>query len=238
MAVTDYETKLNSKGYRFFDFLYRLILLNVITLLTSLTIVCLLPGVCACLATMKEGPTGVNLFKQWWLNFKKYFKKSFFTGLILIVLYGIIIYALYFYLNSTSDVDFTNIFINAGFMVNLVAFIIVLFLTGHLPFLLITFPKFTVGQVLKTSFYMTFRYFLTSLINLIMNIIIIGGLIVCIIWYAVLAVWLLIGITLPLLVELRVTKPVYYKLEKIDFEKLYDQIDEEIEEEERNKHHE
>lgn len=236
MAVTDYETKLNSKGYRFFDFLYRLVVLNIITFLLSCTLVLLLPAVASTCATIKEGPNGTNLFKHFWTNFKKYFKKSFFTGLISTGLLAISAFAIYFYRYSHSDVSFTKLFINFGFMINLVAFIILLFFVGHLPFLLISFPNFTVGEVLRTSFYMTFRYFLTSLINLILNALIIGGLVLCVFVPGFVAVWLLIGITLPLTIELRVTKPIYYRLEKIDFAKIYDRIDEEIEEEERNSH--
>ena len=44
MANLDYEQKLNSKPYRFFDQVYRLLVLNVITIILGATIIGLFPA--------------------------------------------------------------------------------------------------------------------------------------------------------------------------------------------------
>lgn len=235
MANLDYEQKLNSKPYRFFDQIYRLLVLNVITIILEITVVCLFPAFVATTATLKQG-NQMNVFKQFFKNFLHYFKKSFFVGLILFILYLIDIYAIYFYATSVvkdaSDFDLTLLFINAGFIVSGVAFILITFLSVHLALLLITFESFTVGEIYRTSFYVSIRYFLTTLILFVLQVLIIGSFIYCMFDARFLAVWLLIGISLPVFLQVKVTTPIYYKLSQIDFEKIMHQLDEEEEKDE------
>lgn len=235
MANLDYEQKLNSKPYRFFDQIYRLLVLNVITIILGITVIGLFPAFVATTATLKQG-NQMNVFKQFFKNFLHYFKKSFFVGLILFILYLIDIYAIYFYATSVvkdaSDFDLTLLFINAGFIVSGVAFILITFLSVHLALLLITFESFTVGETYRTSFYVSIRYFLTTLILFVLQVLIIGSFIYCMFDARFLAVWLLIGISLPVFLQVKVTTPIYYKLSQIDFEKIMHQLDEEEEEDE------
>lgn len=235
MANLDYEQKLNSKPYRFFDQIYRLLVLNVLTIILGITIIGLFPAFVAATATLKQG-NQMNVFKQFFKNFLHYFKKSFFVGLILFVLYLIDIYAIYFYATSVvkdaSDFDLTLLFINAGFIVSGVAFILITFLSVHLALLLITFESFTVGEIYRTSFYVSIRYFLTTLILFVLQVLIIGSFIYCMFDARFLAVWLLVGISLPVFLQVKVTTPIYYKLSQIDFEKIMHQVDEEEEEDE------
>ena len=44
MANVDYEQKLNSKPYRFFDQVYRLLVLNVLTIVLGITVIGLFPA--------------------------------------------------------------------------------------------------------------------------------------------------------------------------------------------------
>ncbi len=235
MANLDYEQKLNSKPYRFFDQIYRLLVLNVITIILGITIIGLFPAFVATTATLKQG-NQMNVFKQFFKNFLHYFKKSFFVGLILFVLYLIDIYAIYFYATSVvkdaSDFDLTLLFINAGFIVSGVAFILITFLSVHLALLLITFESFTVGEIYRTSFYVSIRYFLTTLILFVFQVLIIGSFIYCMFDARFLAVWLLVGISLPVFLQVKVTTPIYYKLSQIDFEKIMHQVDIEEEDDE------
>ena len=68
MANLDYEQKLNSKPYRFFDQIYRLLVLNVITIILGITVVGLFPAFVATTATLKQG-NQMNVFKQFFKNF-------------------------------------------------------------------------------------------------------------------------------------------------------------------------
>lgn len=237
MAKVDYETKMNSKSYRFFDLLYRIIVLNVITVILSVTVVLAFPAFVASNATLKEGPNGNNVFKQYFINFKNNFKKSLIIGIILILLISVTAYAIYFYgVSKVKDGETDNVlqlFLNAGFLVSFIGFIIILFLSSHLPLLIITFKSLTIGELLRTSFYVTFRYILTTLILFILNVIIVGGFLACLFVDArILAVWLLIGITLPVFLQVRFTSGIYYKFSLINLEKIMHRVEEEEEEDE------
>ena len=53
MSKVDYETKMNSKPYRFFDLIYRLLVVNVLTIILSCTVIFLFPSFVAATATLK-----------------------------------------------------------------------------------------------------------------------------------------------------------------------------------------
>jgi uncharacterized membrane protein YesL len=235
MANVDYEQKLNSKPYRFFDQVYRLLVLNVLTIILGSTVIGLFPAFVATTATLKQG-NQMNVFKQFFKNFLHYFKKSFFVGLILLILYLVVLYAFYFYATSVvenpADFDWTLLFVNAGFIVCGVAVIVITILSVHLPLLVVTFESFTVGEIYKTSLYVTFRYFLTTLILFVLQVLIIGTFIFCMFDPRVLAIWLLVGISLPVFLQVKVTAAIYYKFSQIDFEKIMHQLDEEEEDDE------
>lgn len=236
MAKVDYEQKMNSKSYRFFDLVYRLLVLNLLTIILSITVVLMFPAIVASTETFKDGPNEYNLFKQYFINFKNNFKKSFFVGLILVILFGITAYAIYFYsVSEIKDGETDNLlllFLNAGFLINFIAIIIIMFLTSHLPLLICTFKSLTVGELLKTSFYVTFRYILTTLILFICNIVIVGGFLACLFIDArILAFWMLIGISLPLYLGVKLTSGIYYKFNKINLEQIMHKVDMEDEDE-------
>ena len=123
-------------------------------------------------------------------------------------------------------------FVNAGFIVCGVAVIVITILSVHLPLLVVTFESFTVGEIYKISLYVTFRYFLTTLILFVLQVLIIGTFIFCMFDPRVLAIWLLVGISLPVFLQVKVTAAIYYKFSQIDFEKIMHQLDEEEEDDE------
>lgn len=231
MAKLDYEQKLNSKPYRFFDLVYRLVVCNVLTIICFCTVIFAFPSIVACISTLKKENSNYNVFKAYFANLFAYLKKSILIGLILILLYGIFIYAIYFY-SKVEGIDgklegFLNLFVNSGFVVCLVGFVILVFLTSHLPYILITFSKFSIGFIFKTSLYVTFRYILTTIILFILSMVSIITFICCIIRFQILAIWMLIGITLPLFLQLKISYPVYTYFSKIDYDKIINSIDEE-----------
>lgn len=235
MANVDYETKMNSKPYKFFDAVYRLLVINVLTVVLSLTIIGMFPAFVACVATVKQGNIA-NVFKQYFKNLLHYLKKSFFIGLILVILYFVSCYSIYFYakteIDSQNEEQFLLLFLNMGFLVSFISFIIINLLSAHLPLLIITFEKLTIGEIFKTSFYITFRYFLTTLILFVLQLLIIVIFLMCIfVNWGILAVWLLFGISLPAFLQVKFTQVIYYKFSQIDFEKIMHQVDEEEEEE-------
>lgn len=236
MANLDYDAKLNSKPYRFFDLVYRLLIVNILTVVLACTIIGMFPGLVAATATLKQGSGSDNVFKQYFKNFVHYFKKSFPAGFVLFILYIVCIYAIYFYAKAEIvDGETDNLlmlFLNTGFLISFIGFFVITFLSVHLPLLIITFEKLNVTEIYRTSFYVTFRYILTTLILFLLHVVIIGVFALCIFDPRVLAVWLLIGISLPLFLEIKITAPIYYKFSQIDFEKIMRLAEEDEDEEE------
>ena len=68
-------------------------------------------------------------------------------------------------------------------------------------------------DTIRVSFFVTFRYILTTLFILAMLILIIVG-------FVAFPIWILIGVSLPILLVLKVSEPTYYYLHKIDIEKI------------------
>ena len=76
----DLEKKLNSKTYRFFDYLFGLVIVNLMTIILSLLIVTLLPAVTTAYQTISDfkevGPSKV--FRMYFSNLKKHIEKLVF----------------------------------------------------------------------------------------------------------------------------------------------------------------
>lgn len=222
----NYEKKMNSKVYIFFDWLYKLLIMNVFTLIFMCLIVTFLPAITAMNATIKYDINDTGIFKNYFSNFKRYFLKSFLIELLFLVVIGIVGYAFYFYSYGIFDMDSYKTFkiiFQVGIVVMLLLGIIVLMMSMHLPLLIITFEELTVIETIKTAFYIVFRYFLTTLILLAMFVIKVVGTIAA-------PIWLLVGISLPTLLGIKLTYPVYYKFEKIDLEKIMHQVEEDLDE--------
>ena len=47
----------------------------------------------------------------------------------------------------------------------------------------------------------------------------------------ILAVWMIIGISLPMFIVIRVTTPIYYRFAKIDFKKINEKVERDLEDE-------
>lgn len=123
-----YESKMNSKSYLFFEWVYRLIIVNILTILISgilfillalmisnsfwkafllifallLVLSCAFPSYIALISTIKA-PITDGVWKIYFVSFKKYYFKAFKVGLILEVVLGITCYSFYFYLNASSS---------------------------------------------------------------------------------------------------------------------------------------
>ena len=66
------EKMVNSKAYGFFDWVFRLIIINLLTLLLSFFVVTILPAIVACMKTLKEYASGETeqVYKVYFRNFK------------------------------------------------------------------------------------------------------------------------------------------------------------------------
>ena len=155
-------------------------------------------------------------------NFMKYSEKSFIIELIvgfIFIVAGISVW--YYY----GKIGAGELFSNVGFWIMFIFIVIVLLMILHVPLLIVTFESFRAREILKTSMFIAFRYLGITLITLVLLIISIVGIVAAPIWF-------LVGFSGPAYLVIKVSEPLYYRLNKIDFEKIMRQIDEEEEENE------
>lgn len=199
----------------------------------------ILPSLVASTDVLKDGLSGTNVFRAWLYAFRRYYVKSMLLGLIYSVLFSIILFSLYFYSNANM-MNFTSVFgediaqilskvqtfiFQAGFVVILLFALILCLLVVHVPMVIITLPRMRVGDMLKTNVFMAINYFLNTIVLFAM-------LIVSIISFMLFPIWIIFGISLPILIGLRFSKVNYRELEKVDFEKINNQVEKDLEEEE------
>ncbi len=213
MSTTDYDKKINSKPYRFFDWVYKLLIMNILTLVFVLLVFTALPAITAMNATIKYDMGETNIFKSYFSNFKYYFWKAFGIDIILLVVIGVVGFAFYFYSYAVPQDDAHKVIFQLGIAVMIILGVVLVMLSVHIPLIMITFESLTIGEIIKTSFYISFRYFVTTLILFGMFILKIIGCIAA-------PIWLLFGISLPTLLGIKLTAGVYYKFEQIDLEKI------------------
>lgn len=229
MNIETNEKKYSSKLYRFFDLLYRLLVINIMTIIISLPLVTIFPAITAATATIKNSMQETGVFKPYFKNFKTYFLKSFKMGLCMLLAFGAGIYAIYFWSTATTESKIVEVIMQIAIVVVPICLLIFTFIIVHIPLLIITFNKLTNFQIFKTSLYVSVRYFLTTLIMLGAVILIVGILLLCLVIPGLLAIWMVFGITLPLYLVIKFTMPIYYKFAKIDLEEINKQVGEDLE---------
>lgn len=196
----------------------------------------ILPAITATTITIKEVNSSVKIFSEWFYNFKTYYLKSMKLGLIYASLFGVATFALYFYSNvnlielenpeySALFLDVQNVLLQAGFVVAIIFIIVLVCLVVHVPLLIITLPKLSIGDLIKTNIFMSINHFVNTIILITM-------LIVSIIGFTFFPIWIIFGISLPIMIGLRFSKVNYTELEKVDFDKINDLVEENLENEE------
>ena len=224
------ESKYNSKAHRLFEWLFMLVFVNIITILFLIPIITILPAVTAMYATIKESlAEGPNKPIRMYLHagendsLRDNVKKS--DGLIILIVGLIFIVAgisvWYYY----GKIGVGELISNVGFWIMFIFIVIVLMMLLHIPLLIVTFESFRARDILKTSMFIAFRYLGITLIALVLLIISIVGIVAAPIWF-------LVGFSGPAYLVIKVSEPLYYRLNKIDFEKIMRQIEEEEEDDE------
>lgn len=205
----------------------------------------ILPAIVATTAVLKDGMSGVNVFKAWMYEFKTHYVKSMLVGLVYAAVMGIILFCLNFYtIVEPTDINILDhfkitgddilfvftakaqtIILQAGFVVfGIFAVAVVVFIV-HAPMCIITLPKLSVIDLLKTNVFMSINYFVNT-------IILVAMLFVSLIGFTFFPIWIIFGISLPILIGIRFSKVNYRELEKVDFDKINEYVDEDLEDEE------
>ena len=208
----DYVNKQGSKVQRFFEWLFGIVVINMLTITLSLFVVTMFPAFTAAYATIDGFKTNgaTRVLKTYFKNFVKYLEKSFLVGIIVVIIFVVCGFSMYFY---KTRMEATNPISQAGFWAMLIIMLLVTLFSLHAPLILYNFPKLRVIDVIRTSIFVCFRYILSTLVLL-------GALVVQIIGFVAFPIWILVGITLPIVAALKLTDATYYYLKKIDLQSI------------------
>lgn len=212
------EKKSNSKIFNFFDWVWRLMVINVITIVFSIGIITIMPSICAAFKTIKDTKENYNskIIKPYISNFVYFFRDTFAFSIILIFLIFVAGYGLLWYdgaIGSTngseeqldtvwfviSIVSITIVFL--GIVVVLMAFI-------QVP-MIMTYFNYGYLDSIKLSFYMAFKYFITTIMETAIVIVSIVVLFNALFSYHLMPIWLFFGISLPLYVIYTLSRRFY-----------------------------
>lgn len=146
------------------DWVIRLVMINVLIVITSLPLITLFPSLSAGYKLFHQyvNQEEVKLFKNYFVYFKENFKKKLLLGLSLTI---IIILG---YVNSTYYVDFLNEsvtwFYAVGYYVTLTVLVIAL-LVNLYALTVITFaPHARIGLIYKFSLYLSGKFFIQTIL--------------------------------------------------------------------------
>lgn len=200
----DFEKIVHSKTYNVFDWLYRLIILNLLIIVTSIGVITILPAFVAGYLTIKDfaAKKDRNIFKTFFSNFALKFKPAVITNFVLLVTIFMFGLSLLHYADAFSEG--TNIFFVIGFGFIIFSILLVFLMSLHLVPVIAHF-HFKVWDIIKFSFYMSVKYIATTFI-----IILIWFLSIFSLWLNfTIPIWVMMGISGSLFIIYRFTNPLY-----------------------------
>ncbi len=213
------EKKLsNGKIYNFFDWVWRLMVLNVLTIVFSLGIITIVPAICATFKTIKDTKENYSpqIFKKFFANFIFLFRDTFVFSIILLFVIGVAGYGFLWYdgvvgATSGSDNRLDQTWLTIAMVSITIVVLGVLLVTMALIQLPMVINYFCYGFMdnVRMCFYMAFKYFMTTVLEVIIVIISVIVLINGLFTYHLLPLWLFFGVSLPLYVMYIISKRFY-----------------------------
>lgn len=200
----NFEKIVNSKAYGVFDWIYRLIILNMLIIISSIFIVTILPSLVAGYLTIKgfAEDRDQNIFKAYYNNFILKIKPTLIINVIVLILLFVFSMALLQYADAFAEG--TNLFFIIGFAFIIFSiFVLLLTLLHMVP--VIAYFNFKVIDNIKFSFYMAVKYIGTTFL-----IFLISFFFIMLLWLNfTIPVWVMMGFSGNMLFVYRVTRPIY-----------------------------
>ena len=219
---------LNSKAYQVFDYICRLIILNLLLIIMSFSIfllainifpdmkdiyqmlfliptaINLLPSIVAVADVIRgyeiEKNTGV--LKEFFTSFKKHFKKSFLLSVLLIISALLISNSITFFSNMKAEGTIYTI----GLALSLSIVVILIISLVHLPLTMIYFDDLKISHYIKLSLIFGFKDFGLSLL---LTIFVVLTIVICSLSGLYL---ILIAFSLVIYLDVKLTKNKYVKI--------------------------
>lgn len=213
------EKKLtDSKLWIFFDWVWRLMVLNVLVILTSIGIITIVPAICAAFKSIKDTKENYtsSVIRNYFINFRYLFRDTFGFSIILILLVGICGYAFLWYdgvvgttQGNLEQMDQTWLTIAiVSIVIVILGMFILLMAFIQIPMVVNYFYYGFIDNI-KLSFYMAFKYIITALLETVVVIASLYVLLTALFEYYLIPIWLFFGISLPLYVMYTLSRRFY-----------------------------
>ena len=219
---------LKSKAYQVFDYICRLVILNLLLVIVSFSIFILIINI---FPNLKDGyqmlfliPTAINLlpsivaiaevikgyeieknsgiFKEFFMAFKKHFKKSSILSVLLIVCVLLISNSVsYFSLMQTEGIIYTM-----GFGLSLSLVLVMIICLIHLPLVMIYFEDLNLLHYVKLSLIFAFK---DLGLTLIATLFVVASIFLS---YLISIYFVLIAFSLTIYLIIKITKNKYIKI--------------------------
>lgn len=166
------------KVYRFFDWVWKLFIINALSLICSLGVITFIPSVVAGFRTIKDcyEEDESHYIKKYFQNFLFCFKDTVIIGILVLLLYGVLFYAYVFYsevIREMEEAGNLESYINLySILLSLIIlfFLILTIVVIQIP-VAVTYFHLRFFDKIKFAFYMTFKHFgITLCLFLILSI--------------------------------------------------------------------
>jgi len=154
-----------NKFYILMDWVWKLFVINTLTLVTSFGIITFIPAIVSGYRTIKDcyEEDETHYIRRYYKNFAFCFKDTIWLGIVLIALFGMFFYAYIFYsqlidaLNSAENHSGLLILYSLLLSFTIFFFLIVIFGIIQIP-MVVTYFHFRFFDKIKFCFYMAFKY--------------------------------------------------------------------------------
>lgn len=193
------------------DWIIRIILINVLMIITSLPIITLYPSIAAGYDLLHHYSENreLNVFKGYAKFFMKHLKLKLILGFILFILIALGTYNVMYYVEllKTDEQLFYQIgyYIAFGFLVGIIVAAMYTISVIHV------YPKLKVFSILKLSFYASGKYFIRTVILVLVNLIPF----VLFLTPITMVIFIFAGVSTPLILNVLITRPVVTYLENL-----------------------
>lgn len=153
------------KVYMFFEWVWRLFVLNTLTLVTCLGVITIMPALIACFRTIKNcyEEDETHYIKRYYQNFVYCFKDTVMLGVFVLLIVGMLFYAYIYYselidalASSGGYAGWLNVYsVLLGF--DIVFFMIIILVIVQFP-MIATYFHFRFIDKIRFSFYMAYKH--------------------------------------------------------------------------------
>lgn len=202
----NFEKLANSAFFRYTEFLYKIVCINILVLLVSLPIFTLLPALVAGYDRIRFYIEGreAPIFKPFFQSFKKNFWRNVLVELIVMAVGALLYWNTFTYLVQIDK----GLLFRIGFLIMFIFVIFFLIMLINLPLTCLYFPTIKPMNVLKISLYMGFKIKLRTIL-LIFPI-----LISIFIFNYVLPLFSFIGVGIAIYLQLKIASSPYERYAK------------------------